>query len=431
MSRLSVDHAHNDSPPADISMLDIVPKSQGYLAYEGAGWPPDREMSVRAIVAIPVRDEETRIAACLKALLDQRDLTGRALGSNRFGIVLLLNNCRDRTMETSLRVLVSGRIPFLVINVTLSEPFSNAGFARGLAMETAAQWLERENRSGGVLLTTDADSRVSTDWIARNIAAIDAGCGAAAGEVALDSAEANLLPERLIRRNLDERAYEQALLALSALVDPVDHDPWPNHRMSSGASFAITLQAYRKIGGLPRMPTGEDRALSEALLQHDIPIRHDPEIVVTTSARLHGRARGGAADTLRLRCEHPTMPGDAALEPLPNAIRRYFWRRRLRGWHNDGAFPKNGSWAAALDLPFDCLRWAAEPRFGRLWSAIEAASPLLALKPLPPHQLRTHISMADVLLGKICNLRETTRYRGDISAFAHGAAPERMAPAIQ
>lgn len=412
-------------------MLDIVPKSQGYLAYEGAGWAPDREMSVRAIVAIPVRDEETRIAACLKALLDQRDLTGRALGSNRFGIVLLLNNCRDRTMETSLRVLVSGRIPFLVINVTLSEPFSNAGFARGLAMETAAQWLERENRSDGVLLTTDADSRVSTDWIARNIAAIDAGCGAAAGEVALDSAEANLLPERLIRRNLDERAYEQALLALSALVDPVDHDPWPNHRMSSGASFAITLQAYRKIGGLPRMPTGEDRALSEALLQHDIPIRHDPEIVVTTSARLHGRARGGAADTLRLRCEHPTMPGDAALEPLPNAIRRYFWRRRLRGWHNDGAFPKNGSWAAALDLPFDCLRWAAEPRFGRLWSAIEAASPLLALKPLPPHQLRTHISMADVLLGKICNLRETTRYRGDISAFAHGAAPERMAPAIQ
>ena len=143
--------------------------------------PPDREMSVRAIVAIPVRDEETRIAACLKALLDQRDLTGRALGSNRFGIVLLLNNCRDRTMETSLRVLVSGRIPFLVINVTLSEPFSNAGFARGLAMETAAQWLERENRSDGVLLTTDADSRVSTDWIARNIAAIDAGCGAAAG----------------------------------------------------------------------------------------------------------------------------------------------------------------------------------------------------------------------------------------------------------
>ena len=125
------------------------------------------------------------------------------------------------------------------------------------------------------------------------------------------------------------------------------------------------------------------------------------------------------------------MPGDAALEPLPNAICRYFWRRRLRGWHNDGAFPKNGSWAAALDLPFDCLRWAAEPRFGRLWSAIEAASPLLALKPLPPHQLRTHISMADALLGKICNLRETTRYRGDISAFAHGAAPDRMAPAIQ
>jgi hypothetical protein len=414
-------------------MLEILSKSQGCLAREDLIWLPNHDMGPRAIVAIPVRDEETRIAGCLKALLDQRDSSGRAFGRKGFGIVLLLNNCHDRTMDSSLRVLNGARIPFLVINVALSEPLSNAGFARGLAMETAAQWLERANRSDGVLLTTDADSRVRADWVARNIAAIDAGCSAAAGHIVFDPVEENLLPERLIRRNLEERAYEQALLALSALIDPIEHDPWPNHRTSSGASFAITLQAYRKIGGLPRVSTGEDRALSQALLQHDIPIRHDPGIVVATSARLDGRARGGAADTLRLRCQDPTMLGDAALEPFPNAIRRYFWRRRLRGWHNDGAFPENGSWAAGLDLPFDYLRWAAEPRFGRLWSAIEAASPLLSLKPLPPDQLRTHTSMADALLGKIriCKLRGTTRYRGDISAFVHGAAPERMAPAIQ
>ena len=147
----------------------------------------------------------------------------------------------------------------------------------------------------------------------------DAGCGAVAGRVTLEPAEEGLLPQALMRRTERENAYEQALLALSARSDPVAHDPWPNPWTASGASYGVTLDAYRAIGGLPYPASGEDRALADALLRHDIPIRHDPDIVVVTSARLDGRACGGVADTIRMRCEDPDVPGDERLEPLANA----------------------------------------------------------------------------------------------------------------
>jgi hypothetical protein len=39
-------------------------------------------------------------------------------------------------------------------------------------LDLAAFWLERTDRRNGVLLTTDADSRVPPQWVARNLAAI-------------------------------------------------------------------------------------------------------------------------------------------------------------------------------------------------------------------------------------------------------------------
>ena len=312
--------------------------------------------SLGAIAAIPVRDEEDRIEACLDALLAQRDLSGRPLPSDALGLVLLLNNCSDRTAAIARGRLAASGAPFAVVNVALPPSQANAGFARRLALDLAALWLERADRRDGVLLTTDADSRVPPQWLARNLAAIHAGCGAVAGRVTLEPAEEGLLPQALMRRTARENAYEQALLALSARIDPVAHDPWPNHWSASGASYGVTLDAYRAIGGLPYPASGEDRALADMLLRHDIPIRHDPDIVVVTSARLDGRACGGVADTIRMRCEDPEAPGDERLEPLPNALRRYLWRRRLRRWHAAGLLQSRSglqqrSWQIPLGLP--------------------------------------------------------------------------------
>ena len=87
-----------------------------------------------AIVAIPVRNEEDRIAACLRA--DRRPGRPRA-GS--LGLVLFLNNCTDRT-----EAIVSELVPALSIPVrVLTENFSgaHAGWARRRAMDAAAAWL--------------------------------------------------------------------------------------------------------------------------------------------------------------------------------------------------------------------------------------------------------------------------------------------------
>jgi hypothetical protein len=109
------------------------------------------------------------------------------------------------------------------LNVALPPSQANAGFARRLALDLAALWLERADRRDGVLLTTDADSRVPPQWLARNLAAIHAGCDAVAGRVTLEPAEEGLLPQALMRRTAREDAYEQALLALSARIDPIAH----------------------------------------------------------------------------------------------------------------------------------------------------------------------------------------------------------------
>ena len=143
------------------------------------------------------------------------------------------------------------RRPFALVNVALPPSQANAGFARRLALDLAALWLERADRRDGVLLTTDADSRVPPQWLARKLAALHAGCGAVAGRVTFEPAEEGLLPGALMRRTARENAYERALLALSARIDPIAHDPWPNHWNASGASYGVTLDAYRAIGGLP------------------------------------------------------------------------------------------------------------------------------------------------------------------------------------
>jgi glycosyltransferase involved in cell wall biosynthesis len=349
------------------------------------------------IVAIPARDEEERIGACLEALLAQRDRCGRLLPPDALGVVLLLNNCSDRTAAIAKSRLVSGRTPFALVDVALPPSQANAGFARRLALDLAAAWLAPADHPRGVLLTTDADSRVPPQWLVRNWAALSGGSRAVAGRVTLDRNEEELLPRALIRRTARENAYEQALLALRACVDPVGHDPWPNHWTASGASYAVTLDAYRAIGGLPCPASGEDQALTDALLRHDVPIRHDPNIVVVTSARLEGRACGGVADTIRMRCEDPDTPADQKLEALPNALRRYLWRRRLRRWHAAGTLQKQ-PWHIPLGLPRDGVPRAAGSGFGAFWADVEAASPRLARTPLRPSQMPVHTAAARALL---------------------------------
>lgn len=132
------------------------------------------------------------------------------------------------------------------------------------------------------------------------------------------------------------------------------------------------------------------------LFRCDARIRFSPDIVVATSGRLKGRAPGGVADTLRLRCAEPEAPCDEALEPLGIAIDRATWRSRVRRLHREGRLARNLEWADDLGISAsDARRIAHYAHFGAAWSAIEAASPLLARRSLTPSELPDQIASAE------------------------------------
>ena len=353
---------------------------------------------MRAVVTIPVRNEEALIASCLRALLRQRDRNGSPPTSFTFGIVLLFNNCTDRSADVARACLAGSGVPFMICEEQLSPERANAGSARRLAMDIAALWMERAGDPDGLLLTTDADSRVPDDWVARNLGALKAGTSAVAGRIHWDQRPAPAMPASLLHRIAVEEAYEARLAELAARIDPLAHDPWPNHRTASGASYAVTLDAYRAIGGLPDIPCGEDRALARALERRDLRIRHAPDITVLTSTRLQGRALGGAADTLNARSEDPDLAGDPALEPVATVARRYSWRRRLRDLHGARKLGSAGHWLGGLRLSTKAREWADEPHFGSFWAKVEETSPLLRQRALRPSELPAQIAAADFLL---------------------------------
>jgi hypothetical protein len=353
------------------------------------------------VVAIPVKDEAERLPACLGALAAQRDKFGRPLGLGAFGVVVLANNCSDASAKLARSLARSMPLAVRVFEESLPPAVAHAGGARRAAMDLAEAWLAERDESDGVILTTDADSRVSPDWIVNNLTAIDAGADVVLGRIVLDE-EGDLLPLALHHRGLLEGVYEALLTELSALLDPLDCNPWPHHATISGATLAITVQAYRRVGGLPRIPLGEDKALIAQLSRIDARIRFCPFIQVTTSGRTYGRAPGGVADTLRLRSSNPEAFCDDALEPFRISIRRAKWRGKLRRLFQTGVVSKSLDWSAGLRISsYDARRLSTAATFGEFWAATEAASPALTKRLLIPAQLPKEISGAQCALARI------------------------------
>jgi hypothetical protein len=263
-------------------------------------------------------------------------LDGKRLDGAAFGVVLLLNNCRDATAEIARNL--SRRVPYQlrVLSIELPAQQAHAGGARRFAMDAAADWVLEAKRADGYLLTTDADTRVAPDWIVRQHAAFARGADVVAGMVYDDPVEFRRLPTKLRRRGRLEARYTWLLTEIEARLDPDPDDPWPRHTMAPGASLGVRHSWYRRVGGVPMLACGEDRELVLRLAAAGARVRHCLQTRVVTSCRLEGRAPGGMADTMRQRIAEPESFCDAVLEPALDAMRRYFWRGLLRSWHREG-----------------------------------------------------------------------------------------------
>jgi hypothetical protein len=346
------------------------------------------------VVSIPVKDEEERLPACLRALAQQRDHGGQPIPPGLVRIVVFANNCTDQSASFARKLGERWSLDIRVVEASLLPGAAHAGNARRAAMDLAEAWLEERDEASGIILTTDADSQVAPNWIAETLAAFEAGADAVLGRIDLDK-EGDALPEALHRRGALEDAYERLLTELSWLLDPLEHDPWPHHATISGASLGVTRAAYCRVGRLPRVPLGEDQALIALLSRHDARIRHCPTVHVITSGRTVGRAPGGVAETLKIRSRQSDAFCDEALEPFRTAFARAAWRGRLRRLYGAGRLALEQDWVAKVGLsPREADDIIQEPAFGAAWGDIEDRSPLFARRLLRPAELPEQISIA-------------------------------------
>jgi glycosyltransferase involved in cell wall biosynthesis len=343
----------------------------------------------RAVVAIPAKDEARCINPCLAALARQT--------REPDAVVLLPNNCTDDT--AAVAAAMSSSLPYRV-HIHCREfppPLANAGTARRAAMQLAAELAGRD----GILLTTDADTVVANDWIERNLQAISVGADLVCGRVALDAAEALLIPSHLHADDALECELTELLDRIAAELDPDPADPWPRHAEASGASLAVSVAAFLRVGGIPALEAGEDRAFADALAQIDARVRHDPTVRVTTSGRITGRAAGGMADTIRRRIRQQDEFTDGSLEPSIDAYRRFDFRRRVRmAWqlHSTARIPPV-ELAADLGVSAGALECMLQGRFfGSTWADIQAASPFLVRRRVRFTDLPNQIAYARQLL---------------------------------
>ena len=366
--------------------------------HPGAASPP-----IRAVVAIPARNEEGRLPACLEALARQRLCGFGQPGLAEVAVLVLANDCSDGT--TALARDMARHLPFRLVveEASLAPPMAHAGGARRTAMDAAAALFDpAADPRRLVLLTTDADGRADPGWLAANLGAIAAGADAVAGAIMPDPLEARRLPAVLREFEAKEARYLALLDEVATLIDPDLHDPWPRHAMHSGASIALTLDAYRRIGGLPPLPVGEDRALFEAVLRAGMRVRHCPSALVTVSCRLQGRAVGGMADALSRRLlELGTAPVDVRLEPALDALLRLRCRRALRQLR--AGKPRPGDpyrLALALGIPVDrLLAIARRPSFWESWDMLQAeAWPLCRQRRLQARDLQAELDLAAAMM---------------------------------
>lgn len=277
-------------------------------------------MTVAVCVCVPARNEADHIVTLLDALAAQ-DVPAP------FAVALCVNNSDDATAQRARDVALraEGRFLLHLHECMFAPEVAHAGSARRAAMDQGVAALGRD---GGLLISTDADCRPPSSWISANMAAA-APDHIIGGRIALDETEAPQAPEIFaLRQRFD--AYWQQVRDIEDAIDPSPWDPAPRHGDHTGASLAISVDLYRRAGGVPLLPVGEDRALVNAAIAAGGRLIHPPTVWTRASARSVGRAAGGMATDLQRWLDSQSR-GEAPRVPHFDHWRaRAHWRRAHR-----------------------------------------------------------------------------------------------------
>jgi len=339
-----------------------------------------------AMIAMPVKNEERMIGASLCAL-------ARAERHADADILVLVNNTSDSTYEAAAAWGARLGLHLTVADVRLDVPIAHVGTARRLAMDALAD----ASRPDAALITTDADTICAADWISANCAEIERGAALVCGRIEISSEDTAALPAEVLAANAEEMHYLALMRALEAMIDPDPWNPAEHHGGCNGASMATTSGYYRMVGGLPEIPSSEDRAFLQRYRAYDLPVVFSDIARVSVSGRTAGRAPGGMAEAIALRIRDPDAPIDSMAEPANDWSARLEARSMARRLHGDGDGLRRFCDRLGIEAD-DATRICASTIFGSAWQQIEAASRFRTRQQLRPSQLPLEVRRLEKLI---------------------------------
>jgi glycosyltransferase involved in cell wall biosynthesis len=217
----------------------------------------------QAVVVVPAHNEIDHLPRCLSALQAAAIRTATPVQ-----IVVVLDACDDGSDRLAKRF--GPNVHFISIDA------GKVGAARAAGFEHARSVCTGIDAARLWFATTDADTVVGSQWLAKMMAA-DA-------DMVLGTVRIPLwrLPVEVARRYV--AAYQSK---------------GPGHDHVHGANMGFRADAYWGVGGFRPLSTGEDVDLVERFEAAHLSIHRDAKLTVVTSAREDGRAPGGFAAHLR------------------------------------------------------------------------------------------------------------------------------------
>ena len=288
-----------------------------------------------AVIVLPVRNEAELLAENLESLTYQ--ISGRRFFEPKlFEIIVFANNCQDHSAEIARCWQRKNRhLKIHVAEADIRPENSNIGYVRRCLMNEAYQRLRRTARKSGVILTTDADTKVAPNWLAANLEEIKNGADAVGGRILIDRHELDKMHRQARRFHLFDTAYRLLTAEIEARLDYVSHDYLPRHHQHFNGSFAVTTEAFARAGGVPDVRFLEDVAFYQSLLRVDARVRHSPLVRVQTSARRDGRTESGLSTQINEWAVLGENGEKFLVESAVEIEERFHLRKNLRGMWND------------------------------------------------------------------------------------------------
>jgi cellulose synthase/poly-beta-1,6-N-acetylglucosamine synthase-like glycosyltransferase len=219
------------------------------------------------VVAIPARDEESLLPACLRSVT----AAVAVLREARPGIHLVVAVALDGCTDGSARVVGEWDVATVVL------PGRGVGAARDAAIQRGLSVLRMPREGATWVACTDADTVVPSRWLVRHVMWAERGA-----DLVVGTAE----PVGVARG--------EALAAWHARHQLVE-----GHTHVHGANLGVRADRWRQVGGFGQRTVGEDVDLVERVRTLTGRWVATDTTRVLTSGRPRSRVDGGFADYLR------------------------------------------------------------------------------------------------------------------------------------